>query len=80
MLPTRLSTVRLGLRVQRGVSTAVERNRAKRVLREAYRQESGRLLEGHDILVIIVKQERYRLDSMARELNTAFFRLGISAR
>ena len=71
--------MRLGLRVQRGVSTAVERNRAKRLLREAYRKEPRRLRDGRDILVIIVKQEQYRLELMARELSNAFDQLGVFA-
>ena len=71
--------MRLGLRVQRGVSTAVGRSRAKRLVREAYRKEPRRLIHGRDVLVVIVKQERYRLEPMARELSDAFDRLGMFA-
>jgi ribonuclease P protein component len=43
---------RLGLSVSRRVGGAVDRNRVKRLLREAFELESARLPEGQDVVIV----------------------------
>jgi ribonuclease P protein component len=49
------SPTRLGITVTRRVGCAVVRNRAKRLVRETYRQLAGRLPQGVDMVVIVRK-------------------------
>ena len=44
--------VRLGVSVGRGLGGAVERNKLKRALREAFRDVDGRLPDGHDFVLV----------------------------
>lgn len=43
---------RLGITASKKIGGAVQRNRARRVLREAYRQLAGELPPGHDIVLV----------------------------
>ena len=51
-LKNRTKNVRVGITTSKKVGNAVQRNRSRRVLREAYRQLADRVKPGYDLVLV----------------------------
>ncbi len=78
--PCHRSVNRLGLTVGKHVGGAVERNRAKRLMREAYRLTEAELCVKHGYLLVIVAKDAVLSASstdVGREMRRLLDRLGL---
>ena len=73
------SQTRVGLTVSRKVGNAVNRNRVKRWLREAIRQQESLVPAGFDVVVIAHPQSaESSFEAIGRELAAAWSKVGTS--
>jgi ribonuclease P protein component len=79
MLATTLPHNRLALTFSRKFGNAVERNRARRISREAYRRIARDLPGGHD-LVLLVYPGKAGFSQRTEQLRTLFSRAGLLKR
>lgn len=79
VLPNDLDHNRYGFAVGKRVGGSVERNRAKRLMREAIRVRHSGLQQGHDVLVIARNSfdDETTLDDVSTQLDTLLKRAGI---
>ena len=73
-----LARNRIAFTFARKFGNAVERNRARRVGREAYRLLKNRLRSGYDLVLLVYPGRDFLADRMD-QLETLFFRSGLWA-
>jgi len=78
ILKNSLEYNRICLTFSRGFGNAVQRNRARRLGREAYRLIQPRLLHsGHDLVLLVFPEDHASLATRARQLEFLFFKAGL---
>jgi len=78
MLPNQGTTTRLGIRVKRAsVKGSVERNRAKRLAKEAFRRNKNSISGGWDLIVVVNRARDASLSLFERELLILCKRAGL---
>ncbi len=76
----RLSYNQLGLTTTKKIGKAVQRNRARRVMREAYRLLEPKLIPGYDIILVARSKTPFVLmDEVKNDLSLLFLKAGMIA-
>lgn len=66
--PNPFNRTRIGLTVSKKIGKSVERNRIKRLLREAYRRHKDAFAPGHDYVLIARSGRITSMETIAREI------------
>lgn len=74
VMPNRLGKVRLGLTTGKKIGNAVLRNRARRVLRAAFREVSPGIKDGFDIVLVARTKTPYTKSTALTSILTAHLR------
>jgi ribonuclease P protein component len=72
----RLSINRLGIIVKKGLNSSVKRNREKRLVKEAFRFLKPKIIQGNDLIFIVIKTGSSFYDRI-HQLETLFRRFNL---
>ena len=76
VLKNNLPNNRICFTFSRGFGSAVQRNRARRLGREAYRLLQGRLSRGHDLILLVYPESGTALSVRIQQLEFLFHKAG----
>ena len=78
MLQKAEETVRIGITTSKKIGCAVERNRAKRVIRAAFSQLEGRINGNYDfVFVARTKTSKVKMQQVLEQMEQHFKALGV---